>query len=242
MNKTLISALAVSASLLTSPARADTVVAAAEDSPETAETAGGPVHHWFAISTGLRNLWVLDPSFDPYAGDDRLTQATIAFDLRPVQLGPFGLGLTAEYDVGGRGATMRGARASIAVHRLALGAEARVELWRLELFARGTPAAIYADASVDDESFPRALDAGGWTWGVDATGGFRFRLGSAGRSDAPLARFWLSAEAGYAFAKAIDLRLSPAVDGDDPQAYGSVTLPSFQPRGVVNRIAFVVSF
>ena len=69
------------------------------------------------------------------------------------------------------------------------------------------------------------------------------RLGSTGRhSYNALVHFWLLAELSYAFGGDIDMAFSPAKDNTDPRVFDSVSLPALQPSGLINRLAFAVSF
>jgi hypothetical protein len=140
----------------------------------------------------------------------------------------FSLGLVAEYDVGRVEDNARGVPSSLVMQRVAGGLQAQLDLWRFQLYARGTPGAIYATAELEDPGIDRALEADGWTWAVDVTGGARFRLASAGPTSAPVVSFWMVAEGGYSFAGDVEMTFAPGVEEDDPRQFGTLSLPSWQ--------------
>jgi hypothetical protein len=233
---------------LTEPARPAHGEDAAEvpppDEPKKKPEPEGPyVPHWMAVEAGVRNFVIFDDGIDPYSSSNLFAQGAFGLTFVPFHTGPSSFGVTAEYDVGVKSHHVRFVDSSLVLHRIGLGLHAQVVLGRFRIFARAVPAAWYAQASLDDSGVDRPTVAGGWTWGMDATGGAAIRLGSAGGpSHDPAVRFWLLAELGYGFAGAIPMRFGPEEDEEDPRQYGEVTLPDVKPAGLVNRIAVSLSF
>ena len=246
MTRYIAGALAVTIITCLSPAANATdapLMAVDADTVEPSAPSYAPSR--MGIEAGLRTSVLEHPGFDPYSDDNLMAQ--FAFALRAVPLhvnfpgGHFGIALGGEYDVGASSASARGAASELLMHRLAGGAELYVDWWRLRMFVRGMPAAIHLSAQLADAGAPDELEAHAWTWGMDVTGGLRFRLGTVGTERDPRARFWLLVEAGYTFAGEAEMSFAPA-EVDDSARVGSVTLPSLQPDGFVNRLGVGVSF
>jgi hypothetical protein len=161
----------------------------------------------------------------------------------PLRFGSVALGLAAEYDLGARSGTARGAEASLTVHRATLGARMEWAATRwLSLQLKASPGITHVRASIDDGSMADSLAARGTGFALDATGGAAFRLGSSGHPEQPRARFWLLAELGYAFATPIKMEFSPDVDAEDTRRFGAVRLPDLRVAGATGRVAFAMTF
>jgi hypothetical protein len=206
----------------------------------TEETA--PVPHRLGIEFGMRLLVVDDPSLDPYTASNVVPQAMLALTYTPLSVGPAAFGVATEYDFGRIGGDIRGSKTSLAMHRFAGGLQAEVELWRFQLYARGMAGALHALGSISDSSAGGDLESAAWTWVADASGGVRFRLGSAGPAEDPAISFWLLAEGGYSFAGDMAMAFAPALEDDDPRQVGAVELPPLYPAGGTARFAFTLSF
>lgn len=201
------------------------------------------VQRHMGLEVGARTQVVLFEGFDPYSRSDLLPHFAAAGTWVPLRAGAFSLALLGEYDLGGQSANARGDETALTVHRFSAGLQARFTLGsRLYTFVKGAPAALHLRASIDDAALDRPLVARTWTWGVDATGGAGLLLGAAGDEDWPAARFWLVGEIGYAFAGEAEMRFSPEADQDDPRQFGEIELPGLRTAGVVNRLAFAVTF
>jgi hypothetical protein len=208
--------------------------------PDKVETPPPPRHR-FGAEIGVRLLVIDDPSFDPYSENDLIGQASVGGAVMAFAVGPFALGLVAEYDIGRKSAMARGDETSLTLHRIAWGASLELRLWRFDLYARLMPAALHAAATLDDPGFDLPLSASGWTWGLDTLGGARFRFASAGHD---AVGFWLLAEVGYAFAGDIDMLFSPDVEEEEDEArrLASIALPALDPSGVTTRVGLALSF
>ena len=204
----------------------------------------GPyVPHWMWFDVGFRTYVIFNDGFDAFSDNEVLGQGAFTVGFTPLHFEPFGIGLTAEYDIGRKSHNIRGIDSGLTLHRLGVGVQGHADLGILRLFARATPAFWYGAATIDDASFQRPLVSSGFTWGFDATGGAAIRIASVGptSSDA-VVRFWLLLELGYGFAGNIDMTFAPEEDEDDPRQFGVVSLPPVRPAGMVNRFGFAVSF
>ena len=121
---------------------------------------------------GVRNVVVTDPSFDPYSTDDVLTSFALSATWTPLHFDIVTLGLVGEWSPGGSTGAARGDETSLAVHRGAIGAQARVALGRrVYLHAKVAPAILAISGDIEDPAVERPLEADNVTWGLDATGG-----------------------------------------------------------------------
>jgi hypothetical protein len=196
---------------------------------------------WFDV--GFRTYLIFDDGFDAFSDNEVLGQGAFTVGFTPLHFEPFGIGLTAEYDIGRKSHHIRYVDTALTLHRVGVGVQGHADLGILRLFVRATPGFWYGDASIDDTSFERPLVASGFTWGVDATGGAALRIASVGSSSADAAvRFWLLLELGYGFAGELDMSFTPEEDEEDPRQFGAVTLPPVRPAGMVNRFGFAISF
>jgi hypothetical protein len=161
----------------------------------------------------------------------------------PLRFGSAALGLAAEYDLGARSGTARGAEASLVVHHATLGVRMEWTATRwLMLHLKAAPGMTHVRGSLKDGSLSDPLTARNTGFALDAMGGAAFRLGYSGHPELPRARFWLLTELGYSFSTPVKMAFSPDVDADDPRRFGSVKLPDLRVAGATGRVAFAVTF
>ena len=202
--------------------------------------------HYFQVDAGLRSVLVANAGFEPYGGAsvNLLSQLALGATFLPLQIDPFTLGFSVEYDVGARSQSTRGDDFSLTEHRLAGSVLVDATIIRyVHLFARVAPAALYLHGSITDAALPdRPLTSNGWTWGLDTTGGAAFMLGAVGDREAPKVGFWITAELGYCFAGQVDMTYAPTSDDQDPRRFGSLVLPAVRPHGALSRLGLGLSF
>jgi len=215
--------------------------AAYEPEPETPLTK----HRQYdlGVEAGVRNVVATDSSYDPYSGDDALTSFALTATWMPLHVDPLSFGLVGEWNPGGSTGSARGAATSLFVHRMSLGAQARLALGRrVYLHAKVAPSILAVSGNIDDPAIGRPLSADSITWGLDATGGAAVLIARAGDPDAPAFRLWVVGEVGYAFTGAAEMSHAPAEDEEDPRRYGGVTLAALDTSGVVNRFSVALTF
>jgi hypothetical protein len=216
------------------PARAEPA-----DRPAPAPRNGPEVN----LALGLRGMLVPSAGYDPYSNNDVLAQTSISAGVTFLKLGRVSFAASLEWNFGRPKALARGHEASLAVHRFAGALESRFTVGqRLYLFAKAAPAAIHMRGSIANGGIDRPLVALPWTWSLDTTGGGALLIGRTGDPRAPTSRWWLTAEAGYAFAGLAEMNYVPASNEEDPRQFGAVALPAIRPAGPVLRLAFAVSF
>jgi hypothetical protein len=230
----LAGALALAAASLTVRASA----APEGDEMSRAESEDAAAHRFprdLAFHGGLRVVFAADPGLGPYMTTGSIPELALGASLPLLRQGRFSLAALAEWDVGSRSASTRGDTTSLTVNRLAGGFEGRLALApRLYAFARLAPSATHVGASIDDVAASgRPLEAGGWTWGLDATGGAALMIGGGPRTRFHL---WLVADAGYGFSGAVPMRFAPPVEVGDPRTFGAVQLPDARTQGAVGAL------
>jgi hypothetical protein len=187
--------------------------------------------------------WVTSAGFDPFSENDVFAQVSFGASYAVVRSGPLALLAGVFYEGGRAAASARGADASLALHRVGVGAEARYA-WRPWLwpYARLAPGALRLDAKVDDPGGGRALEVGRWSWSVDATAGLVVPLGPPGRGGAPFRGALLFAEGGYGVAGAVSMAAAPEGGGGALARPGAVALPPLRPAGALVRAGAGLAF
>ncbi len=206
---------------------------ASAEAPEAAPGAPAP-GFGLEVRVGARANWVTSAGFEPFQETDALAQGSFGASYAFARSGRLALLAGAFYDVGRARATTRGAEASLAVHRVSAGLEARYEWARLQPYARLAPGAVRLDARLDDAGGGPALESGNWAWSLDASAGAVFVLGPVGRRDAPLGRLLVFAEGGYGFASSVSMAMAPEAP-DEGARVGAVPLPPLRPAGALLR-------
>ncbi len=229
------------------PALDAAVAAQADTGQESYFSADGPLGtyqtHWEA-TLGVREQFITDGGFDPYATDNALTQISLGGGRTVFAQDRFSLAAIALWDYGQRLASARGERTQLDVHRLSLGPEVRYHVIpRLFVFVRALPAAIYTDAQLDESITAVNLYSHKWVFGLDATAGVAFEVIGKRSGESRKPRFWVLADGGYSWATAADEKLEPASDNTSaPQRVAPVVFPKLRLRGPMFRVAVAMTF
>jgi hypothetical protein len=216
---------------------------ARDDLDPAIETLGGarrerPFQPW-QVSAGVRSALFHSAGFDPFSSNDAFTQfsatATWAFRSTPRLATAVG----ASIDAGSADGQARGASTSLALTRVALVVEQRFapRPWAYA-FLRIAPGWLRGTATLDDPSLTAPLETTFSTFGVDGS------LGAGGRVTPRGSRvgFWIVGDAGYGWAPAQHLVLSPALPASDRDKAGTTSLADFAPRGAFFRLGLALGF
>ena len=195
------------------------------------------------LAFGVRSMVVPSAGLDPFSSNDAFSQVSFAAGPTVARIGAVSFAALAEWNFGRLRDTARGETSSLAIHRLGVGLESRLQLARrLALFAKVAPAAVHLRGSIDVPDLERPLVSRSWSWSLDTTVGAAFMFASTGPRAAPTSRFWFTGELGYGFAGESAMSYKPAADDEDPRTYGAITLPALRPAGALARFAVAVSF
>lgn len=195
------------------------------------------------LAFGFRSMFIPSAGLDPFSSNDAFTQVSLAAGPTVLRRGAVSFAALAQWDFGKLDDRARGAASELAIHRLGVGLESRLQLARrLALFAKVAPAAVHASASLGDPGSDHPLVSRSWSWALDTTAGAAFMFASTGPRAAPTSRWWLTGEAGYGFAGEIAMSFQPEPDEEDPRTSGAITLPALRPSGAMLRFAVAVSF
>jgi hypothetical protein len=218
------------------------VAQAHDDLPPAIEQAGGGgargAHPW-QLAAGVRSSLFRGAGYDPFSTNDVFAQFS-ATATRAFHTGPsLSTAVGASWDAGSAEAQARGADTSLSLSRLGLVLEERFapRPWAYA-FARVNPGWLRGTASLTDPTITAPLRTTFSTFGVDAS------LGAAARLSPRSSRvdFWLVGDAGYGWAPAQHLALSPALPATDRDKAGVTTLADLAPRGVFFRFALALAF
>ena len=224
-------------------ARALAIVAAALFAVGTA-SADEPKDQWnVGGDLGARWTVIRSAGFGPFSSDDLFSQLDLDAWVVLARKGPISIAGLAGYAFGQSDAKARGMSASLTVHRLSLGGEARFDLGPLvQPFVRIAPSAVHVRAELDDSGAPSPLRRRTWTWGGDLTAGARVAVVRFGDPVWPSARIWAVGDVGWSFAGEVDMKLAPQTSPDDPRTFDETTLPPLRPGGFLVRVGAGVSF
>ena len=195
------------------------------------------------LAFGVRSMIVPSAGLDPFSANDAFSQVSFAAGPTLARIGAVSFAALAEWNFGKLDETARGETSSLAIHRLGVGLESRLQLARrLALFARVSPAAVHLRGSIVVPDLERPLVSRSWSWSLDTTAGVAFMFANTGPRAAPTSRFWFTGELGYGFAGESAMSYKPLADDEDPRTYGAITLPALRPAGALARFAVAVSF
>jgi hypothetical protein len=237
-------ALLAATTALSLPARAElgavTVAAKADVAAPSKAASRAPEIN---LAFGFRSLFIPSAGLDPFSSNNALTQVSLAAGPTLLRRGAVSFAALAEWDFGRLQDRARGETSELAIHRLGVGLESRLQLARrLALFAKVAPAAVHLSGSIVDPGVDRPLVSRSWSWALDTTAGAAFMFASTGPRAAPTSRWWFTGEGGYGFAGEAAMTFKPDADEEDPRTYGGITLPALRPSGVLIRFAAAVSF
>jgi hypothetical protein len=166
------------------------------------------------VRAGMRLGWLTSQGYDPFSGNNVLSQVSFSATYALARSGPLSLHAGAFYDVGTASDSVRGASSRLRVHRPALGVEARYKLrpWLLP-YARVAPGALRLDARVDDRGGGGTLESGQWTWSLDAAAGAALAFPFGGRETSRVGVV-IFAEGGYGLAGSVSMAMRPEGGGE----------------------------
>jgi hypothetical protein len=235
---TILAAAVVAVLGATRPARG------ADDLPPAVQSAGsgGPVAgHRLQVAVGGRASFVRSAGYDPFSMDDVLSQfsTTVLWALPRREGSAFSTAVGVMGEVGGSGATARGADADLSVMRGGLVLEERFAPVRWGYaFGRVSPALMAVEATLRDPSSPATLETSYSSFAFDASLGLAANLNPGGRG----VGFWLVGDCGYGWAPSHALTLAPALAAADADKAGTTSLGTLAPRGAFLRAGLALSF
>ena len=207
-----------------------------EDSPS-------PRADTWQLAAGARNALIRSGGFDPFSGNDHLSQFSMSLlrALSTPSAAGLGFAVGLGFDVGAASAFARSANADLTLSRFLLIAEGRYHFFpRLYAFGRLAPGLSHGTAALREASAPgyAPLVDGFTTLAVDASAGAAFCVsGMQSRVGA-----WLLADAGYGWTPQHHLRLSPDLAERDRDNVAPLDLGNFAARGILIRVAFALSY
>jgi hypothetical protein len=213
----------------------------AQAQEQIVQTPPGAGPRGWEATVGVRVAFIKDRAFDPFSDNDAFTQFSLS-GTRVIARGErVALAAGLVLDLGGTGATARGAPSDLFLTRLSALAEGRYQPWdRLYGFVRLAPGLLHGSASLTDESSPAgsSLATTFNAFSVDASAGAALRLGSLG--DTRLGA-WLVGDGGYGWVQSERLLLAPSLGADQSKA-GTLDLGSLAPSGAFFRVALALVY
>jgi hypothetical protein len=213
---------------------------------ETAEArpVGPPRYDYLRFGLGFRIGYIGDPTFDGFASDDVLAQASLDASYAFYTKGKLAISAGAAWDVGSRTSGARGLKTKLTMHRLTVPIEARWYFapW-FDVFAKVAPGAGALYARVEDPASPRTLEHAPWVLAADLSAGASFRLVGTNDHATRHARLWITQEIGYGLTSDHELRPRPNRNEDDVLGSDQSTrLGSLAVNGVFWRTGLAMTF
>lgn len=190
---------------------------------------------------GVRSMFIRSAGFDPFSGNDVLTQVSLGFERVLMRRDAFAFAAGIGTDFGGSDSTARAAPSDIRVWRFTLVAEGRYQPWRRAYgFVRFAPGMLHASVEVEDTSTPNRerLDDSFDVLAVDTSAGAAVRLSGPAN---PVAA-WITAEGGYGWAGSHHLLLAPEAAPRDQAKLAPLDLGTIDPRGAFLRLAVAITY
>lgn len=205
---------------------------------------GPPRFDFFRVNIGPKIGYVTDAGYDAFSKNDVYPSFSIDATYPLLTRGRIVLAAGLAWEPGGSGAETRGVRMSLHSQRFGIPIEARFHASTgLFVFGKATPGVRAMWASVEDASSPNALSDTAWSVGADLSAGASILVGPRVRPDKRSPRFWLTPEAGWAFAQASAIRPDPGRDADDVLGTDNpTTLRSLSLEGFFWRATFGLTY
>jgi hypothetical protein len=200
---------------------------------------------FWSIDTGVRNTYVKDAAYDPYAENDAFTQWSVGMSRTTIMRGDFSFAPGFRWDAGSSSARARGADTNLLAHRLTIPLELRYhEAKWIYFFGRLAPGAMYQRSRVVDASLSEPMVDAGWVPAADVSLGASLMFANFTPDDATsrVPRFWITPEVGYAWSGRASAAMSPKTDTDDPRAFGTLSMTGATLRGAFFRINVTTTF
>lgn len=196
-------------------------------------------HFW--VTLGVRTTLVKTSGFDVFAGDDALTQASIAFGRVLFSDGPWSFASALGWDVGGRSSNVRGAATSLDVHRFTLNPEVRYHLFhRFYAYGRVGAGGALVSSSLEDPIVGRERSRAPLCFTLDASAGLAFEVLGHKSGLSRTARGWLALDGGYVFTTPTQLVYSN--DSSSPARSAPIGLGDLALSGPSARLSAAISF
>jgi hypothetical protein len=213
------------------------------EAPELDDGEFGSHQSHYTLQFGVRTSFIAEPGFDLFSENDSFVQAGFAGGRVLVADGPWSVAALVGWDFGSRRGAARGAATELYQHRFWLGGEARYHvLRRLYAFARLAPTLLVTDFYLRDPIVQGDREAGGITFGGDASLGAAFEIfGKASGASSKL-RGWVTADGGYGWAGSKDLSFSVSEDDSAPTRTATLDLGELAFRGGFFRVGAAVTF
>jgi len=204
------------------------------------EAAAAKAETWQG-SIGVRSTFIRSAGFDPFSGNDVMSQMSLALEHVFVRRDAFAFAAGVAGDFGGSSSTARGAPSDLKLLRFTAVAEGRYQPWdRAYGFVRFAPGMLLGSAEVADASAPngRLLQDEFNVLAVDTSAGAALRLSGPAN---PVAA-WVTAEAGYGWAGSHRLMLAPEATPRDQAKIAPLDLGTIDARGAFMRFAAVITY
>jgi len=186
-------------------------------------------------------MLVRSAGYDPFAGDDLLSQLSLGIERVVMRSDAFVFAAGIGGDYGRNSGRARGASSEIAAGRLALIAEGRYQPWERGYgFVRFAPGWLGMTATLTDASTPNnaTLSDSFGVLSADISAGAAARLSPA---PDPIAA-WIALEGGYSWAGSHHLLLAPGAAPRDQAKLAPLDLGTIDPRGVFFRLALAITY
>ena len=186
----------------------------------------------FIVSIGWRQAFVKNAGLDPFSKDDSVPQFSLSAGRTLLASDKLSLVALALWDTGSMESTARGAKTSLVVNRLTLGAEGRYHIFRrFYAFGRVAPGALNWNATLADNAAGGERTANAWSFATDLSAGAAFEFAGDNRGHSTRPRAWVGFDGGYGFAGSSKVALEPADDASAPVRTQPLTFADLAVRG-----------
>lgn len=209
--------------------------------PEDPNDLGNHQRH-VRLDIGVRTQFVRSKGLDPFASNDVLPQLTLAASYYFWARDRLSVGGVVAFDYGARSDNARSGDASLDSRRFLLAPEVRYHVLRvLAVSAKVGPTLTRQEVTYSG-GLAGDLSKTAWKAGFDATAGAAFEVFgyASGKSNKP--RLWLTAEGGYGWTAANQLRLEPDESSSAPQRLTPLDLGELSLSGPLFRVTAALSF
>ena len=192
-------------------------------------------------AVGVRSMLVRSAGYDPFSGNDTLTQLSLGVEHLVVRSGAFVFAAGIGGDYGQNSSKARGASTQLVVGRISLIAEGRYQPWERGYgFVRFAPGWLGMTATLTDASAPNAgtLEDSFGVLSAETSAGAAARLSPA---PDPIAA-WITLEGGYSWAGSHHLLLAPGAAPRDQAKLAPLDLGTIDPRGAFFRLALAITY
>lgn len=187
--------------------------------------------HWI-VSIGWRQGFVGNSGLDPFSENNAVPQLSLSAGRTLLADGNLSLVGLVLWDWGMLESSARGAKTTLAVNRLTLGAEGRYHfVRRLYAFGRLAPGALNWSASLEDGVAGLNQTDSAWSFAGDLSAGAAFEFGGSDRGASTRPRAWIAFDGGYGWAGSSKVELKPENEGEAPVRAQPLALGELAVRG-----------